>query len=180
MDEEETRMDSNTMIGRYKIRYHDEEATYPILYLINIRNIVKPTIGICDVDPTVCKQDESFLFLFLRKEEWTSAWDTMITSCYRDRNKPTFEKDYEVKVRHELDEDDEEDDELNEEDKDEEEDDESDEDDDHDDTDNGAADIAIRSNGSRKKALVDGIVAIEVYSPYDIFHNSNTRPCCVR
>ena len=76
----------------------------------------------------------------------------MITSCYRDRNNPTFEKDYEVKVRHELDEDDEEDDELNEEDKDEEEDDESDEDDDHDhdDTDDGA-DIAIRSKGSRKK-----------------------------
>ena len=84
----------------------------------------------------------------------------MITSCYRDRNKPTFEKDYEVKVRHELDEDDEEEDDEeddesdeedeDEEDKDEEEDDELDEDDDHDDTDDGA-DIAIRSNGSRKK-----------------------------
>ena len=62
-------MGSNTMIGRYKMWYHDEEATYPILYLIDVRNIVGPTIGICDVDPTVCKQDESFLFLFLRKEE---------------------------------------------------------------------------------------------------------------
>ena len=57
MDEEETRMDSNTMIGRYKMWYHDEEATYPISYLIDVRNIVGPTIGICDVDPTVCKQD---------------------------------------------------------------------------------------------------------------------------
>ena len=52
----------------------------------------------------------------------------MITSCYRDRNKPTFEKEYEVKVRHELDVDDEEDD----------------------DTDDGA-DIVIRSHGRRKK-----------------------------
>ena len=45
----------------------------------------------------------------------------MITSCYRDRNKPTFEKDYEVKACHELDEhdgedDDESDDESDEED----------------------------------------------------------------
>ena len=39
-----------------------------------------------------------FLFLFLRKEEWVSAWDTMITSCHRDRHNPTFEKDYKVKV----------------------------------------------------------------------------------
>jgi hypothetical protein len=57
-----------------------------------------------------CKQDESFLILLLRKEEWASAWDTMITSCYKDRNTPTFEKDYELKVRHELDVHDEEDD----------------------------------------------------------------------
>ena len=48
----------------------------------------------------------------------------MITSCYRDRNNPTFEKDYEVKVSHELDEEEdyEEDDESDEEDEDEEED----------------------------------------------------------
>jgi hypothetical protein len=79
----------------------------------------------------------------------------MMTSCYRDRNKPTFEKDYEVKVGHELDVDDEEDDESNEEDEDEDEEegdesDESDEDDDDDDTDD-AADILIRSKGRRKK-----------------------------
>ena len=76
----------------------------------------------------------------------------MNTSCYRDRNKPTFEKDYVVKVGHELDVDDEEDDESDEEDEDEDEEehDESDEDDDDDDTDDGA-DIVIGSNGRRKK-----------------------------
>jgi hypothetical protein len=84
--EEKTRMDSNTMIGCYKMWYHDEEATYPILYLIDVRSIVGPTIGICNVEPTVCEQNKSFLFLFLRKDEWASALDTMITSCHRDRH----------------------------------------------------------------------------------------------
>ena len=71
-------------------------------------------------------QDESFLFLFLRKEEWASAWDTMITSCHRDRHKPIFEKDHEVKVRQKSS------DEDNEEDKDEEEDEDKEEDEDED------------------------------------------------
>jgi hypothetical protein len=107
IDEGKTRMDSNTMIARYKMWYHNKYATYPILYLIDVRNIVGPPyIGICNVDPTIHEQDKSFLFLFLRKEEWASAWDTMITSCHRDRHKPTFEKDYESKVCHEQDGDD--------------------------------------------------------------------------
>ena len=57
IDEKKTRMDSNTMIGRYKMWYHDEDDNgdaHPILYLIDVRNIVGPTIGICDLDPTVC------------------------------------------------------------------------------------------------------------------------------
>jgi hypothetical protein len=52
VNEEETRIDSNTMIGRYKVWYHDQEARNQILYLIDVRNIVGPTIGICDVDPS--------------------------------------------------------------------------------------------------------------------------------
>jgi hypothetical protein len=109
--------------------------------LIDVRNIVGPTIGIRGT--TVCKEDESFLFL--RREEWALAWDTMIASCYRDRNKPTFEKDYEVKIRDEDD-----DDESDEEYEDDEEDVESDEDDDDDDTDDGA-DIVVGSHGRREK-----------------------------
>ena len=93
INEEETRMDSNTMIRHYKMWYHDEEATYPILHMVDVTNIVGPTIGICDIAHDIRVQDESFLFLFLRKDEWASAWDTMITSCHRDRHKPTFEKD---------------------------------------------------------------------------------------
>ena len=62
-------MDSNTMIGHYKMWYHDEEATYPILYMVDVTNIVGPTIGIRDIVLDVHLQDESFLFLFLRKEE---------------------------------------------------------------------------------------------------------------
>ena len=71
IDEVETRMDSNTMIERYKLWYHDEEAKYPILYMVDVTNIVGPTIGICDVDLDIPAQDESFLFLFLflRKED---------------------------------------------------------------------------------------------------------------
>jgi hypothetical protein len=70
----------------------------------------------------------------------------MITSWYRDRNKPTFEKDYEVQVGHELHVDEEDDDEEDDE-SDEEQDDESDEDDNTDD----GADILIRSKGRGKK-----------------------------
>jgi hypothetical protein len=159
IDEEKTRMNSNTMIGRYKMWYHDEEATYPILYLVDVRNIVGPTIGIRDVDPTVREQDESFLFLFLRKEEWASAWDTMITSCHRDRHKPTFEKDYEVKVRHKRDGDDDDDGDVDD-DEDEDHDDEEDDDDDEDDEEDDESDdddddevdiVAIRSHETRKK-----------------------------
>ena len=128
IDEVETRMDSNTMIGRYKRWYHDEESTYPILYTVDVTNIVGPTIGIRDIDLDIPAQDESFLFLFLRKEEWASAWDTMITSCHKDRHKPTFEKDYEVKVRQKSSDQEDEDDEDQEDDEDEEEDEEEDED----------------------------------------------------
>jgi hypothetical protein len=136
-----------------------QRSNIPNLYLIDVNNIVGPTIGICDVDPTVRKQDESFLFLFPRKEEWASAWDTMITSCHRDRHKPTFEKDYEVKVHKKRDgdddgdvddEDDKDDDDEDDDDKDNEEEDESDEDDDDDDDDKVDI-IAIRSHETRKK-----------------------------
>jgi hypothetical protein len=74
VNEEETRMYSNTMIGRYKMWYHDKEATFPILYMVDVTNIVLgPTIGIRDIDIDIHLQDESFLVLFLRKEEWASA-----------------------------------------------------------------------------------------------------------
>ena len=71
--------------------------------MVDVANIVGPTIGIRDVNPEIPLQDEAFLFLFLRREEWASAWDTMITSCHKDRHEPTFvedsfEEDYEVKV----------------------------------------------------------------------------------
>ena len=71
--------------------------------MVDVANIVGPTIGIRDDDPSIPLQDEAFLFLFLRREEWASAWDTMITSCHKDRHEPTFvedsfEEDYEVKV----------------------------------------------------------------------------------
>ncbi len=158
IDEEKTRMNSNTMMGRYKMWYHDEEATYPILYWVDVRNIVGPTIGIRDVDPTVRKQDKSFLFLFLRKEEWASAWDTMITSCHRDRHKPTFEKDYELKVRHKRDGDDDDDgdvDDDEDEDHDDEEDDDDEDDEEEDESDDDDDDkvdiVAIRSHETRKK-----------------------------
>jgi hypothetical protein len=134
------------------------------LYLVDVRNIVGPTIGIRDVDPTVREQDESFLFLFLRKEEWASAWDTMITSCHRDRHKPTFEKNYEVKVRHKRDGDDDDDDDDDDgdvdDDEDEDHDNEEDDDDDKDDEEDDELDdddddevdiVAIRSHETRKK-----------------------------
>ena len=66
--------------------------------MVDVTNIVRPMIGIRDIDLDIHVQDESFLFLFLRKEEWASAWDIMITSCHRDRHKPTFEKAYKVQV----------------------------------------------------------------------------------
>ena len=146
VNEVNTRMASNTMIGRYKLWYHDEEATYPILYMVDVANMVGPTIGIRDVNPEIPLQDEAFLFLFLRREEWASAWGTMIMSCHKDRHEPTFvedsfEEDYEVKVyenssNEEVEEDEEEEDQEDEEEEDQE----------VDDNNN-----LIRKHGTRKK-----------------------------
>jgi hypothetical protein len=93
IDEEETRKPSNAMIGRYKL-YHSSGQRTPTLCMVNVDNITGPTIGICDINPQTPEHDENYLFLFLRKEEWASSWDSMITSCHADR-----ESQYKKRVR---------------------------------------------------------------------------------
>ena len=98
IDEEKTRKPSNAMIGRYKL-YRSSGHRTPTLYLVNLDNITGPTIGICDINPQTPELDENYLFLFLRKEEWSSSWDSMITSCHADRHLPARESQYEKRVR---------------------------------------------------------------------------------
>jgi Plavaka transposase len=99
IDEEETRKPSNAMIGRYKLYHSDHGNRSPTLYLIKVDNIAGPTIGIRDIDPRIQVQEEYYLFLFLRKEEWASSWDSMITSCHADRYEAAREPEYEERVR---------------------------------------------------------------------------------
>ena len=98
IDQGKTRQPSNAMIGRYKL-YHSNGNRTPTLYMVNVDTITGPTIGIRDISPQIPVQDELYLFLFLRKEEWASSWDSMITSCHTDRHKPAREPEYKKRVR---------------------------------------------------------------------------------
>ena len=93
--EKATRNPTNVMIGRYKLHLNDKDST-PTLYMVGVHNLVSPTIGICDIGSSLSPEDEHYLFLFRRKEEWALSWDSMINSCYASRDSPSIEEDYEV------------------------------------------------------------------------------------
>jgi hypothetical protein len=93
--EEATRNPINVMIGRYKQHLNDRDST-SILYMVGVHNLASPTIGVCNIGSSVSPEDEHYLFLFRRKENWALSWDSMINSCYTSRDSPSIEEDYKV------------------------------------------------------------------------------------
>ncbi len=87
---------SNTMIGHYKLDRNDKHST-PTLYMVDANNLVAPTIGIRDVgwSEGLCVEEEHYLFLFRRKHDWVSSWDSMITKCHESREAASDESEYE-------------------------------------------------------------------------------------
>ena len=92
---------SNTMIGHYKL-HRDGLHSSPTLYLVAVHNLVAPTIGIQDVGVSAATQeveDPHYLFLFRRKEEWASCWDSMVNKCHSDRDSESVESAYEEEAK---------------------------------------------------------------------------------
>jgi hypothetical protein len=63
------------MIGHYKFDRDGHQGSVPTLYMVDANNLVAPTVGICDVGrsegPRV--EDEHYIFLFCRKDNWVSS-----------------------------------------------------------------------------------------------------------
>jgi hypothetical protein len=57
---------------------------------------VAPTIGIQDIGQQAGTSigNELFLFLFRRKEEWASCWDSRINKCHSGRYSESLEGDF--------------------------------------------------------------------------------------
>jgi hypothetical protein len=104
--DEEVRDVSNSMIGHYKL-HRDGLHSTPTLYLVGVHNLVAPTIGIRDVGQPVdtSVEDEQYLFLFRRKEEWALCWDSMINKCHSDRESESLEGNYELEAEEEAEDD---------------------------------------------------------------------------
>ena len=60
------------MIGHYKLDRNGPEGSLPTLYMVDANNLVAPTVGIRDVGRLEGSRvdDEHYLFLFRRKEDW--------------------------------------------------------------------------------------------------------------
>ena len=95
---------SNTMIGHYKLDRHGHQGSEPTLYMVDANNLVAPTVGIRDVGRSEGSrvEDEHFLFLFRRKDDWVSSWDSMINKCHQSRDSPTDESEYEDDANDDL------------------------------------------------------------------------------
>jgi hypothetical protein len=88
---------SNTMIGQYKLDGNGHQGSMPTLCIVDANNLVAPTVGIRDLcwSKGLRVEDEHFLFLFRRKHEWVSSWDSMISKCCQSRDSATDESKYE-------------------------------------------------------------------------------------
>jgi Plavaka transposase len=88
---------SNSMIGHYKLDRNGHEGSMHTVYMVDANNLVAPTVGIRDVggrSEGLRVEDEHYLFLFRRKEDWVSSWDSMIDKCHESRDSPTDESEY--------------------------------------------------------------------------------------
>jgi hypothetical protein len=93
------------MIGCYKLDCNGHQGSaVPMLYMIDVYNLVAPTVGIGDVGRSECLrvEDEHYLFLFCRKDDWVSSWDSMINKCHQSRDSPTDKSEYEEDANDDL------------------------------------------------------------------------------
>ena len=94
----------NTLIGRYTPHFHSPEDRHPTLFLVDVKSIVAPILGIEDIPPfgveKAPRRKRCHLFLIRRKAEWHRAWDSLINKCHHDLEHDVdddtwFEEEYE-------------------------------------------------------------------------------------
>ena len=94
----------NTLIGRYTPHFHSTEDRHPTLFLVDVKSIVAPILGIEDIPPfgveKAPRRKRCHLFLICRKAEWHRAWDSLINKCHHDLERDVdddtwFEEEYE-------------------------------------------------------------------------------------
>jgi hypothetical protein len=101
---DEERDFSNTLIGHYKLDCNGHQGSVPTIYMVDVNNLVVPTVGICDVGRSegLRVEDEHFLFLFHRKDVWVSSWDSFINTCHHSRDSLTVKSEYEEDANDDL------------------------------------------------------------------------------
>jgi len=160
IDEKKRTIDESSMIGRYKLHCKNDADSMPMLYMVDVNNLVAPTIGIPDLGRTDVESTH-YLFLFRRKDEWASSWDSNIETLYRTRDSASSESEYEGEGDEEdgdegdEEDGDEDDEEGNEEDGDEED---GDEDDEGDEEDGNESGEQIEKDAERQanKTIIEG------------------------
>ena len=94
--DEDEREYTNSMIGQYKLHCNNDASSKPTLYMVDVDNLVAPTIGIPDLGRSDVESIGNYLFLFRRKEDWASSWDSMIDMCHESKESASIESQYEV------------------------------------------------------------------------------------
>ena len=78
----------NTLKGRYTLHFHLPDDRHPTLFLVDVKSIVLPILGIEDIPPfgveKAPRRKRCHLFLIRRKAEWPRAWDSLINKCHHD------------------------------------------------------------------------------------------------
>ena len=91
----------NTLVGHYTPHFYSDDAR-PTLFLVHVKTIQSPLLGIADVPFGVKlpRRERHHLFLIRRKKTWPRVWDSMIDSCRSpiDTDDTVFEDEYEKVV----------------------------------------------------------------------------------
>jgi hypothetical protein len=92
------------MIGHYKLDCNGHQGSVLTLYMVDANNLVAPTVGICDVGRSEGSyvEDEHYLFIFRRKDDWVSSWDSMINKRHQSRDSPTDKSEYKEDANDDL------------------------------------------------------------------------------
>jgi hypothetical protein len=94
----------NALIGHYTPHFHSADDRHPTLFLVDVKSIVSPILGIEDIPPfgeeKAPRRKRHHLFLIRCKNEWPRAWDSLINGCHHaledDEDDDTwFEAEYE-------------------------------------------------------------------------------------
>ena len=91
----------NTLVGHFTPHFHSDDAR-PTLFLVHVKTIRSPVLGIADVPFGVQlpRRERHYLLLIRRKQSWPHAWDSMIDSCRSpiETDDTAFEDEYEKVV----------------------------------------------------------------------------------